>query len=632
MRPVRDPGYWWRAALRLARERRFPRSSGVGPLIGLAVVALVTSAFILLSVTRSIDWEAALQKRLMVQSALKREIAAIAHDAHDYGRWDDAVAHLYGKLDAQWAVSNLSGVYDVYVVDRAGRILFVPAHSLRVKGQLPDAAIRRLIAPLPVRFGSKTGRSAYAFAAKLAGRPVLLAAGPIIPFNATQRPPSGTLRYVVLVQPIDTPMINRWGESFALNAIAWTADDPHGRPDMRLVVRGPDGSVVGYLTWQFVRPGLTVVRGLAPVIAFAVLIFGLLVAWLSWVIHQSSSALAREKALAVREAEEREEARREAEAARLAATHALQQAEAANASLAALAEHEAEEQARHHQQLRDASRQVAMHLRQSVSTLISELLASADKLDGSANSTMAIVSNQAREAKTAQERAASSARMVRSIAGSIEQLNAAMRSIRTQSGETELRMRSVGAGSLAAKEANATLLHQIGSIRVTADVISGIAEQTNLLALNAAIEAARAGESGRGFAIVAQEVKSLAIATGQQTVDIHGRVGAVQDATNSTVALVDNVHGLLRELSTAIAATAQAVDQQQDSASEIRAASQEVGANADAAHAAVSSIADALGSVSESATATRRIGAHVRDQARNLQSEIDRLVAQLCAA
>jgi len=440
------------------------------------------------------------------------------------------------------------------------------------------------------------------------------------------------LRYVVLVQPIDTPMVKRWGESFALRSIAWTRHDPHGQPDTSLVVRSPDGSAVGYLTWQFIRPGLTVIRGLAPVIVVSVLIFGLLAAWLSWVIHQSSRALALEKALAQRQAEEREEARREAEKARLAATQALQQAQAAKANIAAMAEHEAEEQARHHQQLREASRQVAMHLRQSVSTLISELLASADQLDGSANSTMAIVSNQAREAKAAQERAASSARMVRSIAGSIEQLNAAMRSIRTRSGETELRMRSVDAGSHAAKEANATLLHQIGSIRVTADVISGIAEQTNLLALNAAIEAARAGESGRGFAIVAQEVKSLAIATGQQTVDIHGRVGAVQDATNSTVALVDNVHGLLRELSTAIAATAQAVDQQQDSASEIRAASQEVGANADAAHAAVSSIADALGSVSESATATRRIGAHVRDQARNLQSEIDRLVAQLCAA
>lgn len=245
---------------------------------------------------------------------------------------------------------------------------------------------------------------------------------------------------------------------------------------------------------------------------------------------------------------------------------------------------------------------------------------------------MAVLTNQTREAKTAQQRAAASARMVRSIADSIEQLNGAMRKIREQSGETEQRMRGVDAGSEAARQANATLLNQIESIRDTADVINGIAGQTNLLALNATIEAARAGDAGRGFGIVAQEVKSLALATGQQTVDIQARVTAVQDATNSTVVLVDTVHGLLRELSAAIAGTAQAVDQQQESAAAIRIASQEVGANADAAHAAVSTIADALGSVAESATATRQIGANVRDQARHLQSELDQLVARLCAA
>jgi methyl-accepting chemotaxis protein len=245
---------------------------------------------------------------------------------------------------------------------------------------------------------------------------------------------------------------------------------------------------------------------------------------------------------------------------------------------------------------------------------------------------MAVVSTQAREAKTAQERAGSSAQMVRSIAESIDQLNGAMRSIRTRSGETEQRMRSVDAGSEAARQANATLLNQIGSIRDTADVINGIAGQTNLLALNATIEAAGAGDAGRGFAVVAQEVKGLAIATGHQTVDIQARVAAVQDATNSTVALVDTVHGLLRELSAAIASTSQAVDQQQESAAAIRIASQEVGANADAAHVAVSTIADALGAVSESASATRRISANVRDQARNLQSELEQLVARLCAA
>ena len=611
-------------------RRALLRSNGVGPLIGLAAVALLTSAIIILSLGRWMDGEAGAEKRLMVEGALKREISAVAANARDYGRWDDAVDHLYGKPDAKWAFSNLSGTYDVYVVDQAGHSLYVPKQGDWVSGRLPAAVIRQLLISLPTRAQRLATAPSHAFPGRFEGRPVIFAAAPIIPFGATHPLPTGPLRYIVLVQPIDTAMIKGWGESFALHSIAWTDKRTDGRAN--LPVRSGDGSIMGYLSWEMVRPALAAIMALAPFMLTSVLVFGALVAWLSAAIHHSTRALAHEKSLAQSQAEDREQARREAEGARLAATRALEEAEAARASIAAMAAREAEEQTRHREQLREASHQVAAHLRQSMSTLIGELLTSADQLDGSANATMAVVTTQASEAKTAQERAASSARMVRSIADNIEQLNGAMRSIRAQSGETEQRMRSVDAGSDAARQANSTLLNHIASIRDTADVIDGIAGKTNLLALNATIEAARAGEAGRGFAVVAQEVKSLAIATRQQTVDIQARVAAVQDATNSTVALVDTVHGLLRELSAAIAGTVQAVDQQQESAATIRTASQEVGANADAAHAAVSTIADALGSVSESATATRRIGAHVRDQARHLQSELDQLVARLCAA
>ena len=234
-----------------------------------------------------------------------------------------------------------------------------------------------------------------------------------------------------------------------------------------------------------------------------------------------------------------------------------------------------------------------------VSGVLSSVASAVGQMNESAHSVATASGQTKSQAKVIRTKADESDRNMQTIGAATNELSSSVDEIGHQINTATDVSRNAVSNAQSAQDQVKDLVASGQKIGEVINLISDIAEQTNLLALNATIEAARAGEAGKGFAVVASEVKSLATQTAKATQEIGEQIEGMQNVTNITASEIEKISSTIQGVDDVITAIAGAMEEQSATIQEINRniqfasdGAQEINDNADQVNAAANGTGD----------------------------------------